>query len=297
MILPYGLKDGQLIHISEAKSGITDLQCPYCLVFLYAKKGKVMAHHFAHTGNSCINTNANLFFALGLSLPCQLTLHEFVVWIYRKINLRHKVLQKQQRWLQQEQNHLQGKLRLNMQLLKQQNLNAIYEPERQQLYQQIKDFLWNEHQPFPMLSTAFQSQFPNLITLLQHYHPNRYKLLEVNQQIELYQQDFQRFRRFSLYFLKIRSGDYRVFYKIGLTSRPMSERLAEIQTNLDTIFEQPNVEVLYQLQDVAFLELFFKQKFKPQQYPIANFTEYFRFEAFEVKQIVDDFKRIESYLR
>ena len=47
--LSYGMLDGELIHISEVKSGLAEnCLCPKCGSFLVAKKGDIRKHHFAH---------------------------------------------------------------------------------------------------------------------------------------------------------------------------------------------------------------------------------------------------------
>jgi hypothetical protein len=47
--LPFGLKDGELVHISKVPSGLAcGCVCSACGVRLVAKKGKVNAHSFAH---------------------------------------------------------------------------------------------------------------------------------------------------------------------------------------------------------------------------------------------------------
>lgn len=52
--LPYGLRDGRLVHISEVSSGLEcGCYCPACGCRLVARKGVSMAHHFAHSGTAC----------------------------------------------------------------------------------------------------------------------------------------------------------------------------------------------------------------------------------------------------
>src|SRR5690349_12202617 len=54
IFLEYGLNHhGELVHIDLARSGLTELKCPYCNGALVAKKGAVMTHHFAHAGETC----------------------------------------------------------------------------------------------------------------------------------------------------------------------------------------------------------------------------------------------------
>ena len=47
--LSYGMLNGELIHISDVKSGLVEnCLCPKCGSFLVAKKGDIRKHHFAH---------------------------------------------------------------------------------------------------------------------------------------------------------------------------------------------------------------------------------------------------------
>ncbi|NJL75238.1 MAG: hypothetical protein HC892_09635 [Saprospiraceae bacterium] len=149
MVLPYGAKDGRLIHISEVKSGKTDLLCPYCGSPLSAKKGKVITHHFAHLGDSCLSINANLFFGLNQNLPLHLTLLEAATSTYQNIHQRKRRLLQQQQWLHRKQTHLQSTLREGMQQLKMQPHPSLDSKESMLFYQQIKDFIWNEQSLLP----------------------------------------------------------------------------------------------------------------------------------------------------
>lgn len=49
MKIPYGLKNGKLVHISEVESGAAcQCICPTCNAPLVARKGSIKIHHFAH---------------------------------------------------------------------------------------------------------------------------------------------------------------------------------------------------------------------------------------------------------
>lgn len=51
--LPYGLKDGKLVHISSVDKGLKcGCVCPACNSILVARKGEETTHHFAHYKNS-----------------------------------------------------------------------------------------------------------------------------------------------------------------------------------------------------------------------------------------------------
>jgi hypothetical protein len=54
MFLIYGLNhSGELVRIGAVPRGKTDLVCPYCNGPLIARHGKILAAHFAHAGNTC----------------------------------------------------------------------------------------------------------------------------------------------------------------------------------------------------------------------------------------------------
>ncbi len=55
VFLPYGLRNGRLVHINEVEQGLAcDCICPACEAPLVAKKGVRNRHHFAHeAGGGC----------------------------------------------------------------------------------------------------------------------------------------------------------------------------------------------------------------------------------------------------
>ncbi len=55
LLNPFGLKDGVLVHVDEVPRGLAcGCVCPGCGGRLVARKGMVMAHHFAHAkGEDC----------------------------------------------------------------------------------------------------------------------------------------------------------------------------------------------------------------------------------------------------
>lgn len=57
ILIPYGLKDGVLIHVSKVKSGLAcNCICPACHEKLVAKKGESRQDHFAHySAEPCSN--------------------------------------------------------------------------------------------------------------------------------------------------------------------------------------------------------------------------------------------------
>jgi hypothetical protein len=54
MWLPYGINtQGELVHIEDVPRGKTALGYPYCGGALSTCKGRLKAHHFAHTETTC----------------------------------------------------------------------------------------------------------------------------------------------------------------------------------------------------------------------------------------------------
>ena len=53
--LPYGVREGKLLHISDVPNGLAcGCVCPACGDRLVARQGPVREHHFAHAGgNDC----------------------------------------------------------------------------------------------------------------------------------------------------------------------------------------------------------------------------------------------------
>ena len=53
--LPFGLKDGKILHISQVEQGLNcGCICPNCQHPLIARKGSKTTHHFAHyKGKEC----------------------------------------------------------------------------------------------------------------------------------------------------------------------------------------------------------------------------------------------------
>ena len=48
--IPFAMRDGRLVHISEVDSGLRqDCVCPECKMPLVARKGALKVHHFAHS--------------------------------------------------------------------------------------------------------------------------------------------------------------------------------------------------------------------------------------------------------
>ncbi len=318
MLLPYGWKDGYLIHISEVQRGKTNLVCPYCEGILLAKKGKKLAHHFAHVGASCQQSYAARFFGLSTSPHLKLSLSDYTIEkLLDASNSFQKLLQRRE-YLRQKDQYNKKSIRFLVNQLSTYG-DADFEAVRKSIIQycrwaQAPFPTWEQlhHKRFLLYTdgttvinfedyqasqhSCFYPQcFHSQVIALQDYHQTLYEIVEVEEKIKYYQADWQWFKQFQLYFLKIEAGAYATFYKIGLTSRQMPVRLKEIQTDLNTIFQKVEIEVVFLCIGIAFLENFFKQKYQHKRYAIAQFTEYFYFEPFEMDAILKELAWIATY--
>ncbi len=80
----------------------------------------------------------------------------------------------------------------------------------------------------------------------------------------------------NLYYLRV-EADGKILYKIGVTTRSMSQRSAEIYRDLLSHYKVVAVEVLGTWASRANVERYFKYRYWDFNYPIGSLTEYFRF--------------------
>ncbi|MEM9990763.1 MAG: GIY-YIG nuclease family protein [Bacteroidota bacterium] len=287
MLLPYGEKEGKLIHISEVPSGRTDLHCPYCGAALLAKKGKQNAHHFAHLEQSCLHSGSAALLGLGKKLPLQLSLSEYVQRKWQDFQQAKYRLQKQHDFLNGRNTQHQHQLKTLVAYLR------TYQMSEQT--QAVVAYIRDEFNSQPLLDNL-PASFTQHRKAVQQYHSTKQELAETAFRLALYQRELVWFNRFQLYFLEIRVNAYHIFYKIGLTARQLSERLQEIRQDLKS-FPSFQIQVLFQSNGVAFLETFFKQKYQSKRYSFGKHTEYFTFAYYELQDVQKEFEQIQMFLQ
>ena len=89
----------------------------------------------------------------------------------------------------------------------------------------------------------------------------------------------------SLYFLEVKA-DGNCFYKIGVTTRSIEERIAEVQRDVRAHYSNVAVNLLGLWEHRGNVELYFKHRYQPFNYRIGKLTEYFCFP--DVKPILND---------
>ncbi|MFM6206317.1 GIY-YIG nuclease family protein, partial [Planktothrix sp.] len=79
---------------------------------------------------------------------------------------------------------------------------------------------------------------------------------------------------------------------IGITTRQIEERIAEIQRDLKQHYSNVIVNLLGLWQHRGNVELYFKHRYKAFNYPIGSLTEYFKFA--DVKSVLNDLFEMEA---
>ena len=325
MKLPYGVSNGNFIHISEVPSGRSSLQCPFCSQLLLAKKGKIKRHHFAHDGSSCISSFNNNFFGILGKLPIHLPLCMYAKHKVQTINAHLEELQQELKVNTQKEDKEQQLLPELLSILSQ--LEQRYLKEKQsQKAKQIKKIQEQTHRyttqkiaPFPefylikdaglfkdgftdgnktcrsdeVKQEVFEYFYPlaldKYVQCLKHFHQQlTTDIAELQSKIDLFQKELDYFNLFDLYFIEITTATEQ-FHKIGLTSRSIEVRLKEIKRDLSPYYPTLQFKVLFLNKGVAFTETFFKQKYASFQLPIGPLTEYFKFSNQQLFLLLKDF--------
>ncbi|WP_110516893.1 competence protein CoiA family protein [Herpetosiphon llansteffanensis] len=217
MWLNYGVSDERgLVHISDTPRGRSDLHCPYCHTILIAKKGHVLAHHFAHDGPTCNPANRTT------ELPILPFFHSFTLHLTPKLLGQLQAFKDGRRsathWLQQE--HL---IRYNE-------------------FTQRHELTKLGQIPFGMLSVNLFSQVHDARLADRHdqldwwlhkawKEGNPVARADAETDLMLYRAQWQRVLQCALYVVAIQTETDQ-FYKVGMTSRPIEERILEIQASL-----------------------------------------------------------------
>jgi hypothetical protein len=101
----------------------------------------------------------------------------------------------------------------------------------------------------------------------------------------IYRAQLRRILVNSLYFLEVKA-DGNIFYKIGVTTRTIEERIAEVQRDVRAHYSDVAVNLLGLWEHRGNVELYFKHRYQPFNYRIGKLTEYFAFPF--VKVVLQD---------
>ena len=109
--------------------------------------------------------------------------------------------------------------------------------------------------------------------------------------LQIYRAQLRRNLVNSLYFLEVKA-DGQTFYKIGITTRSIEERIAEVQRDVRAHYSDVVVNLLGLWESRGNVDLYFKHRYKAFNYRIGKLTEYFAFP--DVKAVLNDLYGMES---
>jgi hypothetical protein len=103
--------------------------------------------------------------------------------------------------------------------------------------------------------------------------------------LKIYRAQLRRILVNSLYLLEVKADGNR-FYKIGVTTRVIEERIVEVQRDVRAHYSDVVVNLLGLWEHRGNVELYFKHRYKAFNYRIGKLTEYFQFA--NVKVVLQD---------
>ncbi|WP_224311951.1 MULTISPECIES: GIY-YIG nuclease family protein [Nostocaceae] len=275
-----------MLSIQDVSSGKTLLKCPYCQGDLIAKKGKVKQHHFAHDQETCHPVAKRKFPTLPL---------------YDNFNIELALKDlKQLKLLWSEYGAKNYPINYDLTspgLLKSGVL-------RKNIYLNSPGYEFSDLGKIPVGALDFQrfneiqeplilKKLLKLELALQHaQHKNASDLEYRLTDLKLYYAQVKRILSSTLYFLEIIS-DKGTFYKIGVTARPVIERVAEVERDLVPHYGTVAIKVLGSWAHRGNIELYFKHRYQKFNYPIEILTEYFNFTAEDMGIVLSDLQRMQ----
>ncbi len=278
--LNYGVDAGhKLVSIEEVDSGKSNLRCPYCASALIAKKGKIKAHHFAHSDETC-----NLVIKREPRDIPRLPLYDAF-----DIFLTGKELEQLKKLWHRHKSHDNGIDRLE--ILPAFTRENLVEPSPTiNAVTGRKAYQFTKLGQIPVGALplcAFSSvQSPLIFQKLAYLEASifdnsgsvlpREELRVYLTDLRIYCAQMRKILLSSLYYLKVQA-DGKILYKIGITTRSMSQRSAEIYRDLRSHFGAVEIEVLRTWANRGNAERYFKYRYSDFNYLIGTLTEYFKF--------------------
>ncbi|BAT56792.1 hypothetical protein NOS3756_58040 (plasmid) [Nostoc sp. NIES-3756] len=287
MWLKYGVdKDGYLVCIEDINSGKTLLKCPYCQGGLIAKKGKVKEHHFAHDDETCRPIAKREFPTLPL-------------YDNFNIELAGKDL-KQLRLLWKEYGAKNYPISSDLVFPGLLKAGVL----RKNIYLNPPGYEFSDLGKIPVGALDFHGfnavQEPLILKKLlklelalkhaQHKNAidSEYRLTD----LKLYCAQLKRILSCILYFLEIKTN-IGTLYKIGVTTRSILKRIAEVERDLIPHYGTVTIKVLDSWPHRGNVELYFKHRYLEFNHPIGSLTEYYKFNAENIKIVLSELQQMQ----
>jgi hypothetical protein len=258
MFLIYGLDPaGELVRIDQVAGGKTNLGCPYCGRALIARRGKILASHFAHAGQTCrpgdeylsstpVLLDFNLF-RQSLTRPQARSLNELrrLGWVFRRPGTVTPAMM----------TRLETLGFIGSAVSEDALRQAVYwaTPRSEAFFLRLHPAAWLDF-AFDVTRNALAAAKDELTARL------------IRAELALWQS-------LSLYLLEITGLPE--LYKIGITARPITERVAEVRRDLTAAGHPDAVEVLRLKPGCGAVESYLKARWQPHRAHIGLHQEYF----------------------
>jgi len=281
MWLKFGVAPGgELVSIDEVVRGKTNLACLYCGGGLTAKKGSVKEHHFAHTEETCKPVSQRIKTKAFPSLP-----------LYDNFNIELKGEELEQLKVLWKEYGAQKRSIPKDLVNFRWELKKLLESSGDGSYQ----FTDLGKIPVGALPLALFNQVQEPLLLSELVKLERSTavaeaaglscLEERRADLLIYRAQLRRILVNSLYFLEVKA-DGHCFYKIGITTRSIEDRIAEVQRDVRAHYSDVAVNLLGLWEHRGNVELYFKHRYKAFNYRIGTLTEYSVFP--NVKAVLQD---------
>lgn len=274
MFLEYGLNDrGDLIHVDDVGRGRVALMCPYCAVPLLAKKGQIKAAHFAHDGPTCaasVSGRASLpsFDRFDLELPVK------IVTQLRRFSVGHT--SGIQYGTLKEYGLIEKTDKGRFELTNRGKIPLGQLPLRLFLEYQEAGFLSRHQELEDKLREASGLDLSAPSQAAEHHI--------CLTDLRLYRAQWRRLLQSTLYFIEVTHTSENwpsPLYKIGVTTRDLADRCAEIARDLRPYMGDVTLTPLDTWPHCGSVEFYFKYRYQKYQYRIERLTEYFQFRKLE----------------
>lgn len=321
MFLNFGLNEnGDFVSIDKVESGKTDLVCPFCNDSLQAKKGKVKEHHFAHLNETCRDskeavekTNVPLFDTFNiLTKPEQKYIDRFTRYGLKgmfdfegrkaaeKSLIQLGLLDETIDYSHSKYSQFIEELSHEMPGLVQDN-----EPsdELKKLFKIIKKHsnttLIDKSRTALKLNNDYRLNDYNNITDVEKFadvqsfwiEKQRLRLsLQDPELLPLYEKRVEQLNQQSLYLLRCNVVDGESFYKIGMTTRDIEERVDEVKRDLKKHIDLESIDVVNCWNGLGRIERLLHKFYDKKRIKISSYREYFNFKSYDL----DNLLRIEE---
>lgn len=270
MFLTHGVNQhNEFISIDLVPRGLTTLKCPYCGQLLIAKKGRVKGHHFAHNGDTCLEVRERI---KQIALP-----------FYDKFNVHISAGNWKTLKSFYEGARITSKKLENLERLRLVTFNRFSRSWEITKMGKI---------PFGELSLSMFADIQD--SLIQKKHDELATAVEHEGRsitdLRLFRAQLKRALQASLYLLEIKHTDG-TYYKIGVTSRDINERISEIQQDVQSL-DDVSIKLLRIFRHRGAVEPYFKERYKRYQTNIGNLTEYFEFDSQVRRRVLSDLTRL-----